>query len=500
MSVIEDRAHAWLRDRAEANERIVRSTEAPGDREIAYLERRGFLLRAAKGHYAVKRPEDSADAVADLLYWPAVNAVFSARHDWALRGRSALSAHVGDASIPDRLTVRTNDASNHLVRLFGRHPVLLRAGGFDLRLTATVELGGEQIRVDLPEVVLVDLSDRTEDLRYRAFVSGTRFEMSVLEAIYRRKPTPVRFRRASALARELGREDLAAMLDRIVGMATAYAPVSLAAVPLAPTPVLTRPWERIQSDQIAQFAEAIESAFSARIGGLETRTLEDLITAANESKRYDVYHSTSIEGYRVTPDEVSILLAGAQARTGGDPAQVENRMAVLGYSRAFDLVLERAHTDSGSAEVTESTVKDVYSALFGPSVEAGIIDPLDLVEYRGGPVFIKASAHIPPAAEKVPGLMRTLHESLRLIPSAFTQAVLWHYGFVTIHPYVDGNGRTARLLMNYRLVTAGQPWVTIQNDRRFEYFDALSAGQTGGDILPFAEFILGYIEAAVTSG
>jgi len=289
------------------------------------------------------------------------------------------------------------------------------------------------------------------------------------------------------------------MLDRIVGKATAYAPVSLATVPYASTPALTRPWERIQSDRIVQFAETIELAFSARIGGLATRTLEDLVTAANESKRYDVYHSTSIEGYRVTPEEVSVLLAGAQARTPGDPAEVESRMAVLGYSRAFDLVLERSRAGGGSVEITESMVKDIYSALFGPSVEAGVIDPLDLIEYRGGPVFIKASAYIPPAAEKVAGLMRALHDSLRSIPSAFVQAVLWHYGFVTIHPYADGNGRTARLLMNYRLVTAGLPWVTIPNDRRLEYFDALTAGQTGGDIQPFAEFILGHVEAAASA-
>lgn len=499
MSVIEDRAHAWLGAKAEAQERIVHSTDAPGDREIAYLERRGFLLRAAKGHYAIKRPEDSPDAVADLLYWPAVKAVFDARHEWALRGSSALSAHLGDATIPDRLSVRTGDSSNHTVRIFGRHPALLRGGDYDSRLTTTLEIAGEAIRVDRPEVVLADLSDQSDDRRYRAFVSGTRFERGVLEAMYRRRPTPVRFRRASALARELDREDLAAMLDRIVGTATAYAPVSLGAARLVPTPELTQPWERIQSEQMASFAEKMQAVFSARIEALGARPLDDLLTAAIESKRYDVYHSTSIEGYRVTPEEISILLAGAQSRVPGDPAEVENRMAILGYSRAFDLVLDRARADYGSAEIAESTMKDIYAALFGPSVEAGIVDPLELIEYRGGPVFIRASTYVPPAADKVPGLMRALHDSLRAIPSAFIQAALWHYGAVTIHPYADGNGRTARLLMNYRFVTAGLPWVTVQNDRRFEYFDALSAGQTGGDILPFAEFVLGHVEAAASA-
>jgi len=127
--------------------------------------------------------------------------------------------------------------------------------------------------------------------------------------------------------------------------------------------------------------------------------------------------------------------------------------------------------------VDESLVHDVYGALFSPSVEKGIVDALSLIDYRKEQVYLRDSLYIPPSHRKVAGLMQTLHGSLRQITSPLVQAILWHYGFVTVHPYLDGNGRTARLLMNYRLLTAGLPWITILNDTRFAYFDSLSAAQ-----------------------
>jgi len=68
-----------------------------------------------------------------------------------------------------------------------------------------------------------------------------------------------------------------------------------------------------------------------------------------------------------------------------------------------------------------------------------------------------------------------------------------------LHPvtkgyWVDGNGRAARLLMNYLLLTGGYSWITIRVDQRVEYFDALKKGQLNGDILPFGVFIVEMLE------
>ena len=500
MSVVEERASAWLKEQLEANSRVVRSNAAPGGREIAYLVRLGVLFRVAQGHYALKKAEDTEDAVAALLYWSAVKAVLDDRYDWSLRGSSALAVLVADSAIPERLSVRTAQASNQVLQLFGRYPVLLRKDvAFDSRLVKPIEIAGEQLHVDAPELVLVELSSQADDAKYRAFVAGTAFDSATLEAIYRRRPAPTAYRRAAAIARDVRRADLAAVLDRIVGKATAYAPASLLMTPLAFTPKLVPPWEKLQTARLRDFANQLIEVLGERTEALPRTDLGLLILRAQSARRYDVYHSTSIEGYRVTPEDVSVLLAGSAARFAGDPEEVRNRMAVLGYARAFDLTLERAVAEKGNAAPEERVVRETYAAVFSPSVDAGIVDPLDLVDYRQGQVFIRDTAHTPPPCDKVPGLMRALHESLAQIENALVQSILWHYGLVTIHPYLDGNGRTARLVMNYRLLTAGLPWVTIRTEERAAYFDSLSAGQVGGNPEPFGWLILRHVEAAAAA-
>ena len=497
MSVVEERANAWLKEELEANNRVVRSSNAPGGREIAHLVRLGVLFPVTQGHYALKRAEDAEATVAPLLYWSAVRAVLDDRYDWSLRGPSALAALVADSAIPERLSVRTAQASNQVLRLFGGYPVLLRKDtAFDTRLVKPIEIAGEQLNVDAPELVLVELSGQPDDPKYRAFVAGTEFDSATLAAIYRRRPSPTAYRRAAAIARDVRRADLAAVLDRIVGKATAYAPAHLLMTPLAPTPTLTPPWEELQTAQLCEFADHLTQVLGERADALPRTDLGVLKRRAQSARRYDVYHSTSIEGYRVTPEDVSVLLAGSAARFSGDPEEIRNRMAVLGYARAFDLTLERAIAQKGNAAPAQRVVRETYAALFSPSVDAGIVDPLDLVDYRRGQVFIRDTPHTPPPHSKVPGLMRALHDSLAQIDNLLVQSILWHYGLVTIHPYFDGNGRTARLVMNYRLLTDGLPWVTIRTEDRADYFDALAAGQVGGDPEPFGRFVLQHVEAA----
>ena len=73
--------------------------------------------------------------------------------------------------------------------------------------------------------------------------------------------------------------------------------------------------------------------------------------------------------------------------------------------------------------------------------------------------------------------------------NALVRAILGHFFFVDIHPYMDGNGRTARFVMNSQLVTAGFPWVVVPVARRNEYITALECASVKEDIEPFVEFI-----------
>ena len=96
---------------------------------------------------------------------------------------------------------------------------------------------------------------------------------------------------------------------------------------------------------------------------------------------------------------------------------------------------------------------------------------------------------MPPAWEKVPALMSALLEQLgELKATSVQRAALAHWGFETIHPFPDGNGRVGRLLLNLVLGAQGIPWVTIRAEERDAYFHALERGQVDGDILEWGRF------------
>lgn len=136
-----------------------------------------------------------------------------------------------------------------------------------------------------------------------------------------------------------------------------------------------------------------------------------------------------------------------------------------------------------------------YRQLFAPSVSAGIINAVDLAGYRTGPVYIRRSMHVPPPRDAVRDLMPALFELLEEEAEAPVRVVLGHFIFVYIHPYMDGNGRMGRFLMNTMLASGGYPWTIVPVERRDDYMAALESASVGQDIVPFARFIAGLVEA-----
>jgi len=103
-------------------------------------------------------------------------------------------------------------------------------------------------------------------------------------------------------------------------------------------------------------------------------------------------------------------------------------------------------------------------------------------------VLISGAGHIPPPAERVLEKMETFfrwYGAARgaLHPVEFAARV--HADFVNIHPFKDGNGRTARLIMNFELMRAGFPTVIVPVDARPDYYRNLDIAATQGDYLPF---------------
>lgn len=131
--------------------------------------------------------------------------------------------------------------------------------------------------------------------------------------------------------------------------------------------------------------------------------------------------------------------------------------------------------------------------MWRPSVDAGILRASDLVGWRNGDIFIRNSLHVPPAKDAVRDVMPVFFELLAQEAEPSVRAVLGHFIFVYIHPYMDGNGRLARFLMNAMLSSGGWPWTIITLESRTEYMTALESASAGNDIGPFADFICGSV-------
>jgi Fic family protein len=97
--------------------------------------------------------------------------------------------------------------------------------------------------------------------------------------------------------------------------------------------------------------------------------------------------------------------------------------------------------------------------------------------------------HVPPGHEAVRELMPQFFELLQAETEPSVRVVLGHFMFVYIHPYMDGNGRIGRFLMNSMMAAGGYPWTIIPLERRAEYMGALESASVDKDIKPFTEFL-----------
>jgi len=192
------------------------------------------------------------------------------------------------------------------------------------------------------------------------------------------------------------------------------------------------------------------------------------------------YSSNALEGNSLTETETKIVIEDG-ITIGGKP--VRDHLEALGHSEAYDLLFRLAKNQ----EITEASVKELHRLFYYR------IDAKQAGKYRKQRVIITGTDFIPPAPEIIPALMESFIAGLPETkahhhPVEF--AAIIHKELVTIHPFIDGNGRAARLLMNLALLQAGYPVTIIPPILRRDYLDTLNKTHKGDDG-PFIKLIAG---------
>lgn len=203
----------------------------------------------------------------------------------------------------------------------------------------------------------------------------------------------------------------------------------------------------------------------------------------------DAYHSLSIEQYKVTPELIERVKSGVwDSKKNNEDRQQRDAMAARGYWQATQKVRESIKKilhGKNAGQVVDLEHGDWYRELFAPSVTAGLLNPSDLAGYRNAPVYISQSKHVPLSIDTVLDTMPILFELLSNETEASVRAVLGHFIFVYIHPYMDGNGRMGRFMLNVMLASGGYPWTVIPVEQRREYMEALEKASVENNIESF---------------
>lgn len=190
------------------------------------------------------------------------------------------------------------------------------------------------------------------------------------------------------------------------------------------------------------------------------------------------YNSNGIEGNTLTLRETQVVLEGITV--GGK--SLKEHLEVINHEQAI-LFLDDLIKDK--EPITEWNIKNIHQLVLKE------IDDDNAGKYRDENVKIKGATHIPPDYLIVPELMEKLiinYEDWKKY-HPIIRAALLHGELVKIHPFVDGNGRTSRLVMNLSLMNSGYLPVIVKKEKRLEYYNALDKAHTTGDYTDFVKLV-----------
>ena len=193
-----------------------------------------------------------------------------------------------------------------------------------------------------------------------------------------------------------------------------------------------------------------------------------------------IYNSNAIEGNTLTLRETDMVLRGLTI----DKKSLKEHLEVIGHKEAFDYVKQLV---SENVEISEKQIKDIhYLVLADKKDDRGV--------YRRIPVRIMGAAHEPVQPYLIILKMEELLEQYKNSKEDIvTKLARFHIEFEDIHPFIDGNGRTGRLLINLELMKAGYPPIDIKFSDRLKYYEAFDGYHTKNNISAMADMFARYL-------
>lgn len=461
------------------------------------LARNGFLHEVMKGWYIPARSDETAG---ESTAWYASFWDFCATYleerfgqDWSLSPEQSLLLHAGNRSVPRQLLVRAPKGGNKLTPL--PHDTSL----FDVRYTmpdkdeVTVMDGLRMYKLPPALVASVPRVFLKNPTNVRAALSMIKDASEVLALLLDGGHSTIAGRLAGAF-RNIGRERIADDIVSTMKSAGYHVreddpfqeKLTFALAVHEPSPYANRlrlMWHTTRDSVIETFPTP---------PGLPS-SRASYLKAVEEIYVQDAYHSLSIEGYRVSRELIERVRSGSWNPDDDEEDRASrDAMAARGYWQAFQAVKQsvaRVLAKENPGVVADEDHSTWYREMFGPSVTTGIVKAADLAGYRNGQVFIHRSMHTPPRHEAVRDCMPVFFDLLSEEQEVSVRVVLGHFVFVYIHPYIDGNGRMGRFLMNVMLASGGYPWTIVPVEERADYMAALEIASVEQNIRPFTKFL-----------
>lgn len=461
------------------------------------LQKNGFIKEVIKGWYISANPaEKKADSTSWFTaYWKFCEKYLNKRFgkNWCLSPEQSLSIQTGNWTIPKQLIVRSPKANNNVTSLVFDTAIV------DVKATLPpkkeiIEKNG--VRIFSLAYALVSCTQNffiKNPIDTRTALTTISDDSEILSILLDGGNSVVAARIAGAF-RNIGNYRIAdniILTMKAVGHNIRETDPFSSKLQFTITNLDISPYANRIIMMWQQNRESVIRLFPKPPGIPENKTI--YLQSLEDFYKTDAYHSLSIEGYKVSPELIEKVMHGEWDPDGDQQDKTHiDAMAARGYFLAFESVkksIEKVFAGQNPGKTADEDHGEWYRQMFSPSVTAGILKPSDLAGYRNSQVFISQSAHFPMSPLGVRDAMPVLFEMLQNESEASVRAVLGHFIFVYIHPYMDGNGRIARFLMNVMLASGGYPWTTIPLERREEYMNALERASVEHNIEDFVRFV-----------